>query len=234
MIVSARTGAHVEAPGSGEAFVLDRGKIVRALQRPASEAGLKAAVGHEVRAVVRADLDFIHQTFADALQVDDEAVVGGGAERFTKRAGPFDGRPQALAGVVAVGPVRRMTFVPLDVDQFKAAAQAVAPLAPLASIAIDQIADRDVEFLNGRATSGIRNGVVIGRRQREAFTAVGQRAAVGAKEVDVRAEVRVGGHQVGEVPPHDVVGARRHVHREPVGRERVVDANDELPSAEVH
>ena len=105
LIVSARTGAHMQALAAGEAFVLDARKIVRALQRPSVQAGLKAAIGHEVRAVIRTDLDFIKETFAGALQVDNEAVVGGSAERFTKRAGPFDGRPQAFAGVVAVRPV---------------------------------------------------------------------------------------------------------------------------------
>ena len=95
----------MQAFGPGESFVFDGREIVRALEGPTRQAGLKTAVGDQVRAVVNAHFDFVDQTFANALEIEDEAVVDGRAERFAQRAGPLDGRPLAFAGVVAVGPV---------------------------------------------------------------------------------------------------------------------------------
>jgi hypothetical protein len=61
----------VKAFAPGEPFILNAGEIMRALQRPPSQARLEAAVDHEVWPAIDPHLHFIDQAFARALQEKD-------------------------------------------------------------------------------------------------------------------------------------------------------------------
>ena len=233
LIVAARAGADVQTFAADEAPVLQCGEIMRALQHPAVESRLEAAVGDEVRAVVHAHLDFIHETFAETLQHDDERVVRGRAERFAKRAVVFDGGPEALAGVIAVGPVPGMMGVAVGIDQLHAAAESIAPVAPAPAVAVGEFADGDVQLRDNLATAGAGDVVVIGRGEDDALAAVGQRAGVRAEEIHVGAEVGVNQREACRIACHDPERARRHVLRERVRGEGVADTGDKFVTRQI-
>src|SRR3954468_16391672 len=100
-------------------------------------------VADSVDAICPRCLHVVHQTFPFAEQKDLKGVRNSVSK--VEDAGPFDGRPRALRGLVAVSPVRGQAVVAPRIDQFEAAASAIGPTAPAPAGLVCDLVDPEVD-----------------------------------------------------------------------------------------
>lgn len=147
------------------------GAGVVALRGPPGETRLEGGIGDVVGPHGAGDQLYVVDQALAALQKPDLHEVDR-TRTVVQNAGGLDVGPGRLAGLVAVGPVRRESVVTAGIDQLEAASASARILTPSAACPIGHLVHHDVNRIGHHHAQVVGADLLVGHRDRHPLPAV--------------------------------------------------------------